>query len=63
MAKGDRVNKAFQHPDNPKRGQSKKERGKGKLAMGKTSHEEWTKKFDPLYKMKGMDRYKAIKGL
>lgn len=63
MAKGDRINTNPKQPDNPKRGQAKKERNKGKLAMGKVSPGEWAKKFDPLFGVKGIQRYKAIKGL
>lgn len=63
MPKGDRINKNPKQPDNPKRAQAKKQRNKGKLAMGKVTPDEWAKKFDPLYGLKGIKRYKAIKGI
>lgn len=47
--------------ENEKRGVAKKERGKGQLAMGKMSHAEWTKKFDPLYGIKGIERHLKLK--
>ena len=63
MAKGNRVNTDFKQPENKKRGIAKKERGKGKLAMGKISQAEWTKNHDPLYGVKGMERHKKLKEL
>lgn len=49
-------------PTNPKRGQSKLKRGFGKLAMEKmgASESEWCQKFDPLFKVKGIERHKRI---
>ena len=57
MAKGSRKNKNFKHPENSNRGKAKLNKGKGKLAMGNMSHADWTKKFDPLLNVKGMERH------
>jgi len=42
-----------------KRQKAKLARGKGQLAMGKLTHNEWTQKFDPLFQIKGMERHKS----
>lgn len=61
MAKGERIKKEFKHPKNSNRGKAKKIRGRGKLAMGKMSSNDWAKKFDLLFGIKGIERYKLIK--
>lgn len=61
MAKGDMVRKDFKHPINPKRGKAKAERKKGVLAMGEVSPDEWAKRFDPLYGIKGIQRHLKLK--
>lgn len=40
-----------------KRGLAKKERGKGRLAMGKLDLVSWTRKKDPLFEVKGIERH------
>ena len=49
-------------PDNPKRGQSKLRRNKGKLAMEKAAADEktWCQSHDPLFKVKGKKRNRAV---
>ena len=65
MPKGERINKKFNQPENSKRGEAKLNRNKGQKAMEKSglSHSEWSKKFDPLYGVKGMERHKKVNNL
>ena len=50
-------------PINPKRGISKRKRGKGQLAMNGMEQHEWARKFDPLYKVKGKERHRRVQYL
>ena len=52
------------HTENPKRSAAKAKRGFGKSVMGNlgVSHAEWTQRFDPLFKVKGKERHKKLKG-
>jgi len=63
MSKGNRVNTDFKQPSNKNRAETKKARGKGRLAMGEMSQAEWTRKHDPLYGIKGTERHQKIKEL
>jgi len=48
------------HKTNEKRSIAKNKRGRGKLAMGNNSEAEWSQIHDPLFKIKGMERYKRM---
>ena len=50
------------HEENPKRSTAKAKRGFGKLEMEKAGmdHSAWTRKFDPLYQIKGKERYARL---
>lgn len=54
-------NTNFKVPENENRAKAKKERGCGKLAMGNYTQAEWTRKHDPLYKVKGKERHLKMK--
>ena len=51
------------HKPNPKRSESKLKRGFGQLAMKKANMTEidWTRKHDPLFKVKGIKRHLMLK--
>lgn len=53
-----------EHQPNPKRAKAKFKRGKGILAIkeAKMGHLEWSIKHDPLYRVKGIERYRKING-
>lgn len=53
------------HKDNSRRSEAKLRRGRGILAMEKAGmdHTTWTRKFDPLYKVKGIERYLKLRGI
>lgn len=59
MAKDRNVD--FKVPENPSRAERKKERGRGRLAMGKVEQAEWTKRHDPLHGVKGIERHLRMK--
>lgn len=48
-----------EHKANPKRVLAKEKRGFGSLAMKKSKMDqaEWSQKHDPLFKIKGLERY------
>jgi|GEM_PF-1447439 len=48
------------HADNFKRSAAKAKRGFGKTVIENLgiSHEEWSQRFDPLFKVKGKERHK-----
>ena len=50
-------------PVNKKRGEAKTARKKGKLVMKEKGFDEiqWAKKFDPLYKIGGIERHLKLK--
>ena len=54
-------NTNFKVPENEKRAKAKKERGRGKLAMGNYTQVEWTQKHDPLFKVGGKERHLKMK--
>ena len=58
--KGDMVKTNFNVPTNPNRQERKKERGFGTLAMGKMTVSEWCQNHDPLFKVKGKERWNKI---
>jgi hypothetical protein len=58
--KGEMVKTNFNVPTNKNRQERKNERGFGKLAMGKMSDVEWCQKHDPLFKVKGKERWNKI---
>lgn len=49
----------YKHPENVNRRESKKARGFGQLAMkeAKMSQSQWTAKHDPLFNIKGKERW------
>jgi hypothetical protein len=51
------------HNPNTKRSEAKLKRGFGQLAIAKakTTEIEWTRKHDPLYKIKGIKRHILLK--
>lgn len=55
--------KSFTVPYNPKRAETKLARNKGQKAMKKEGMDQnsWSKKFDPLYGVKGKERWLRIK--
>jgi len=52
---------SFKVPVNPRRAVAKHRRGKGTLAMGLVTEKEWCQSKDPLFKVKGMERYNRTK--
>jgi len=52
------------HKPNSKRAEAKLKRNRGELAMTKAgmSQIEWTRKFDPLFQVKGKERRNKLKG-
>jgi len=57
--------KSIDVPYNPKRGMAKKERKKGQLYMASigADEKEFSKINDPLYGVKGMERFLAMKNI
>jgi len=55
------------HRDNPKRAESKKRRGFGRLSIPRKMDEigmneiVWCQTHDPLFKVKGIERYRKLK--
>jgi len=54
-----------QHTPNGTRTVAKFKRGFGQDAMkkAKMDHVEWTRKYDPLYKVKGKERHRLLYGI
>lgn len=63
MAKGGMVKDTWKVPVNKNRAVTKKARGKGTLAMSEAgmSLTEWTRNHDPLFNIKGIERYNRLK--
>jgi len=53
------------HKENFKRSISKEKRGFGKNVVKKlgSSLDEWSQRHDPLFKVKGVERHKLLKGI
>ena len=53
-----------EHTPNEARGVAKHKRGYGQLAMAERgmTQAQWTQKHDPLFKVKGKERHKKMKG-
>ena len=58
-----KANTNFNVPVNKKRGDAKKARGNGRLVMEEKGFDDiqWAKKFDPLYKIGGIERHLKLK--